>query len=330
MSGIWTVAEVADGEIKGISFELLGAARQLADTLGEKVGAVLIGHDVSNLAGTLFASGADQVVVAEHPGLAAFSPEAHAKVLGAFAAEQQPRILLLGHSAQGKEVAGRLCAKLGVAAVADCTAFAVDSGKLLCTRPIFGGSMLTTTLATGTPALATVRPKAFVRLAEQAGRQGERSALAVAAAWIAARTELLDVTREQIATVSLGDAEIIVSGGRGVGAAEKFEIIERLATELGAAVGASRAVVDAGWRPHKEQIGQTGRTVSPKLYIAAGISGAIQHLVGMRTSDTIIAINTDAEAPIMKVANLALVGDLFEIIPAIIEELRKAKTGATV
>jgi electron transfer flavoprotein alpha subunit len=330
MSGIWTVPEIADGEIKGISLELLGAARQLASALGEKVGAVLVGHDVANLAGTLFSFGADMVAVAEHPGLAAFNPEAHTKVLGAFAAEHQPRALLLGHSAQGREIAGRLCAKLGVAAVADCSAFAIEGGKVLCTRPIFGGSMLTTALCTGSVAMATVRPKAFARPSEEPGRTGEKVVLAVDAGWTAARTELVDVKREQVTTVSLGDAEIIVSGGRGVGAAEKFDVVERLASELGAAVGASRAVVDAGWRPHKEQIGQTGKTVSPKLYVAAGISGAIQHLVGMRTSDTIIAINTDAEAPIMKVANLALVGDLFEVIPAVIEELRKLKAGATV
>ncbi|MBM3270531.1 MAG: electron transfer flavoprotein subunit alpha/FixB family protein [Candidatus Sericytochromatia bacterium] len=330
MSGIWTVAEIADGEIKGISFELLGAARQIADATGEKVGVVLVGHDVANLAGTLFAFGADQVGVADHPGLAAFSPEAHTKVVAAFAAQQQPNVLLIGHSPQGREIAGRVCARLGVSAVADCTALASDGGKLVCTRLIFGGSMVTTSVATGSPAIATVRPKAFAKPAEQAGRQGEKLVLDVDPAWTASRTELVDVKREQVTTISLGDAEIVVAGGRGVGAAEKFEVVERLGAELGAAIGASRAVVDAGWRPHKEQIGQTGKTVAPKLYIAAGISGAIQHLVGMRTSDTIIAINTDSEAPIMKVANLALVGDLFEIIPAFIEELRKLKTGATV
>ena len=291
---------------------------------------MLIGHDVSNLADKLFAFGADQVVVADHPGLAAFSPESYTKVLGAFAEAHQPRALLIGHSAQGKELAGRVSVKLGVSAVADCTGLAVEGGQVLWTRPVFGGTMMTTTAAVKAPAFATVRPKTFARLPEQAGRQGEKLTLTVDAAWTASRTELVDVVREQTTTISLGDAEIIVSGGRGVGASEKFEIIERLATEMGGAVGASRAVVDAGWRPHKEQVGQTGRTVAPKLYIAVGISGAIQHLVGMRTSDTIVAINTDAEAPIMKVANLALVGDLFEIIPAVIEELRKLKAGATV
>lgn len=330
MSGIWTVAEIAEGEIRGVSFELLAAAKQLADGLGEKVGAVLIGHDVSNLADKLFAFGADQVVVAEHPGLATFSPESYTKVLGAFAEAHQPRALLVAHTNQGKELAGRVSVRLGASAVADCTALAVEGGQVLWTRPVFGGTMLTTTASVKAPAFATVRPKTFAKLAEQAGRQGEKLALTIDAAWTASRTELVDVKREQTATISLGDAEIIVSGGRGVGAAEKFDVVERLAAEMGAAVGASRAVVDAGWRPHKEQVGQTGRTVAPKLYIAAGISGAIQHLVGMRTSDTIVAINTDAEAPIMKVANLALVGDLFEIIPAFIEELRKLKAGATV
>ena len=330
MSGIWTVAEIFDGEIKGISFELLGAARPLADALGQTVGVVVIGHEVSGLAGALFAAGADQVLVAEHSGLGTFSPEAHTKVLAAFAAAYQPQVLLLGHSTQGKEVAGRLSVRLGVSASADCTGFANADGRIVCTRPVFGGTMLTNSVSTKGLTFATVRPKAFARPAESAGRSGEVLALDVDASWLGNRTEIVEVKREQTATVSLGDAEIICSGGRGVGAAERFEIIEKLAAGLGAAVGASRAVVDAGWRPHKEQVGQTGRTVSPKVYVACGISGAIQHLVGMRTSDTIIAINTDAEAPIMKVANLALVGDLFEIIPRVLEELEILKTGAAV
>lgn len=330
MSGVWTVAEVSGGEIKAISFELLQAARQIAGELGTTVGAVLIGHEAASLANTLFAYGADEVAVAESAGLANFAPESWTKVLAAFAAAHQPQVLLLGHTAVGKDVAGRLAVRLGTSIVADCTQVAVDGGKVVCTRPVFGGSMLSTAVSTGPLTFATLRPKAFARPAEQPGRTGNLVRLAVDEQWTRTRTELVDVSREQATAVSLADAEVVVSGGRGIGGPEKFEIVERLASELGAAVGASRAVVDAGWRPHKEQVGQTGRTVSPKLYIACGISGAIQHLVGMRTSGTIVAINSDPEAPLMKVANVAVVGDLFEIIPAVIEELKKLKTGAAV
>jgi electron transfer flavoprotein alpha subunit len=294
------------------------------------LGVLLIGHEVANLADTLFAHGADVVGVVEHPLLANFSPESHTNVIAAFTSANQAEVLLLGHSAIGKEIAGRLAVRLDTSPVADCTSFALQNGKLACTRSVFGGTMLTTTVANGSIALATVRPKAFAAPSSTSGRSGQRIDFAVDSSWLVTRTELVEVNREQTTSISLGDAEVICSGGRGVGAAEKFEIVEQLAKELGAAIGASRAVVDAGWRPHKEQVGQTGRTVSPKLYVACGISGAIQHLVGMRTSDTIIAINTDPEAPIMKVANLALVGDLFEVLPQAIAEIKKLKAGAAV
>ncbi|MBU6428153.1 MAG: electron transfer flavoprotein subunit alpha/FixB family protein [Cyanobacteria bacterium REEB65] len=329
-SGVWTVAETSGGEVKSISLELLAAARSLADALGTTVGAILIGHEAASLTPVLFAYGADVVAVAESPVLANFAPEAWTKVVAAGVGSVQPQVLLVGHTAQGREIAGRLMARLGTAAVVDCTRFSVEGGQLVCTRPIFGGTMLATAQAKGGFAFATVRPKAFARLSEQPGRSGQTIAISVDAAWLPNRTEIVDVTREAVTSVSLADAEIVVSGGRGLGAPEKFEILERLAAELGAAVGASRAVVDAGWRPHKEQVGQTGRTVSPKLYIACGISGAIQHLVGMRTSGTIVAINTDPEAPIMKVANVAVVGDVFEVVPAFIEAIKNLKAGAPV
>ncbi len=323
MSGVWTIAEISGGEIKAISFELLAAARQLADALGTTVGSVVIGHEAASVAGSLFACGADEVAVAESPALANFAPEPWTKVIASFAAAHDPQVMLLGHSALGKELAGRLAVRLGTSVVADCTHLAVDGGKVVCTRPIFGGTMLSAAVSTTALTFATVRPKAFARPTEQPGREGKLLRIAVDDSWTRLRTEIVEITREQTAAIGLADAEIVVSGGRGVGAPDKFELIERLASELGAAVGASRAVVDAGWRPHKEQVGQTGRTVSPKLYVACGISGAIQHLVGMRTSGTIVAINTDAEAPIMKVANVAVVGDLQQVIPAVIEELKK-------
>ncbi|MBI6546863.1 MAG: electron transfer flavoprotein subunit alpha/FixB family protein [Cyanobacteria bacterium NC_groundwater_1444_Ag_S-0.65um_54_12] len=328
MSGVWTVAEVSDGGIKGISFELLGAARSLANNLAEPVGTVLIGHEVANLADELFAHGADRVLVAEHPALASFAPERHARVIGDFATAYAPQVLLIGHTGSGKEIAGRLAARLDVSVITDCVALQLVDAQVRCTRPIFGGSMLTTAVATKGITFATIRPKAFARPAPAIGRPGEVLQLAVSAACLVARTEVVEVVNETSTAISLTDAEIVCAGGRGVGSAEKFELIERLAKELGAAVGASRAVVDAGWRPHKEQVGQTGKTVSPKLYIAAGISGAIQHLVGMRSSDTIVAINTDPEAPIMKVANLAVTADLLEVIPKVIEELKILKGAA--
>lgn len=327
--GVWIVAETGEGELKGISAELLAAGRQLAGALGQPLTAVLLGNEVAPLAQKLINAGADRVLVAEHSALATLQTGPFVNVLAAMVEQHQPEVLLFGHTVLGKDLGGRLSARLEAAMVGDATRLAVENGRIQWTHPVFGGSLLTTCEAKTSPQLGSIRPKAFARLPES-DRTGEIVTFPVDAGLVSSRTTVQEVIKEQVSRLSIGDAEIIVSGGRGLGGPEPFSLLEQLATELGAAVGASRAAVDAGWRPHHDQVGQTGRTVSPKLYIACGISGAIQHLVGMRTSGFIVAINTDAEAPLMKLANIAVVGDLFQVVPALIEELKKARTGAAV
>lgn len=329
MSTIWTLAEIEGGELKGITHELLTAARSLADASGGlKVGIVALGHEIGGLVPQLGSLGADVVALADAPSLANAPADVVARVVAPFLQDQQARTVLLGHTATGKDIAGRLAVRLDCGVIADATELAVEGGKIVATRSIFGGGMWSRAVAAGNGAVVTVRPRAVTPAPGQAGRSSETLTIPVADGSTTRRVETLELKQETSTTVSLGDAEVVVAGGRGMGGADKFGPVETLAKTLGAAVGASRAVVDSGWRPHKEQIGQTGRTVSPKLYVALGISGAIQHLVGMRTSGTIIAINSDAEAPIMKVANVAAVGDVQEIVPALVAELSRQGVGA--
>jgi electron transfer flavoprotein alpha subunit len=329
-TGVWIVAETGDNDLKPTTLELLAAGRSLADTLGQPLVAILLGHEVTPLASKLFAYGADKVVVAEHAALQQVRSEPYLETIAAILQQNPAEILLLGHTALGKDIAGRLAVRLGGGLTTDCTQLSLDGGELQKVHPVFGGSLMTCTASSARPQMATVRPKAFARLAEQPGRAGEVVNFPVTDAMVQSRTAVLDVVREAAKKIALTDAEIIVSGGRGMGGPENWHLIENLANALGAAHGASRAVVDAGWRPHSEQVGQTGKTVSPKVYVACGISGAIQHLVGMRSSKYIIAINTDPEAPIMKVANVAIVGDVMQVIPQLIEEVKKVKAGAPV
>jgi electron transfer flavoprotein alpha subunit len=329
MSTIWTLAEIEGGELKGITHELLTAARSLADASGGlKVGVVALGHEIGGLVPLLGSLGADLVALADAPSLANAPADVVARVIAPFLQGQQARTVLLGHTAIGKDVAGRLAVRLDCGVIADATELKIAGGQVMATRSIFGGGMWSRATAAGESAVITVRPRAVTPATGQSGRTAETLTLPVAEGSTTRRVETLELKQETSTTISLSDAEVVVAGGRGMGGADRFGPVETLAKTLGAAVGASRAVVDSGWRPHKEQIGQTGRTVSPKLYVALGISGAIQHLVGMRTSGTIIAINTDAEAPIMKVANVAAVGDVHEIVPALVTELSRQGVGA--
>lgn len=329
MSIIWTLAEIEGGEIKGISHELITSARALADASGgRKVGVLAMGHEIGGLVDQLAAMGADIVALADAPGLAQAPADVAARVLAPFLQGQQASTVLLGHTATGRDLAGRLAVRLGLGVIADATEVQVDGGKIVATRSIFGGGMWSRATSAGDGAVITIRPRAVTAGVLQAGRTAETLTMTVPDGATNRRVETLELKQETGTSISLGDAEVVVSGGRGMGGADKFGPVETLARTLGAAVGASRAVVDSGWRPHKEQIGQTGRTVSPKLYVALGISGAIQHLVGMRTSGTIVAVNTDAEAPIMKVANVAAVGDVHEIVPALVAELSRQGVGA--
>jgi electron transfer flavoprotein alpha subunit len=326
--GVWVFAEQRQGQLAPVALELLGEARRLAESLQVKVAAVLLGHKVEHLASALLAGGADKVYLAEHAALADFCEGPYCAALTEIAHTYQPEIILAGATYAGRAFIPQVAAALKTGLTADCTAFAIDGEKrlLLQTRPAFGGNIMATIITPRTfPQMATARPGVFKRLAEAYSRDGQ----VVRVHWSPgepARTGRFVKTVEEIKErLPLAEAEVIVAGGRGLKEAKHFQMLEELADLLGGTVGATRAAVDAGWIPYAHQIGQTGKTVAPKLYIAVGISGASQHVVGMQSSDFIVAINRDPAAPIFAIANIGLVGDLFEIVPALIAEIKKGR-----
>jgi electron transfer flavoprotein alpha subunit len=313
--------EQRDGQVRPVSREALGEATRLAATLGGPVVGVCAAASDPGLA-ALGAAGAERVLLASDPALAAYDGEGYAAVVEAAVRAVNPAAVLFAHSAMGRDLAPRVAARLGAGLASDCTHLEASGGKLVATRPVFAGKALQKLSFPAAPALLTLRPKVFAT----ASRDGAGAAvepLAVTLPAGAPRARVVRVAAAAGGKVDLTESEIIVSGGRGLKGPEHFGLIEELANALGATVGASRAVVDAGWRPHHDQVGQTGKTVSPKLYVAIGISGAIQHLAGMSSSRCIVAINKDPEAPIFKVANYGIVGDLFEIVPALTAEVQK-------
>ncbi len=325
-NGIWVVAEQHGGTLDSTSLELLGKARELGAQLGQPATVVLLGSGVKGLAASLGDYGADKVFVVDHADLADYRAETYGSVVAKLVEEQKPGVVLFPATSVGRDIAAFVAARLKVAVAPDANRIAVVNGALSVTRPIFGGNVLATLAPDAGLALVTVLPLAFEKATSGAGKTAEVVDVAVDPTTLAAKTQVKGFVEEVIAgKINLNDAEIVVAGGRGVGGGDKFSIIEDLGRALGAAVGASRAVTDAGWRPVNEQIGQTGVTIKPKLYIAAGISGAVQHWVGMKEAGYIIAINTDPEAPIMKVADLAIVGDLFKVIPEMIKEINALK-----
>lgn len=305
-----------------IAWETLNAARGVADALGGQVAALVLGHNVGNLATEAIQRGADSAFVADDPTLADFRLEPYAAVITQLAQVQPPAALLLGASSAGLELAAYVAAKLGVGLAQDCTAVTAANGKLAATRPVLVGN-LTASIQFGAarPQLATIRRRVFPVPEADAGRSGDITAVAavLAEADIPTKVEGRSAASGE---VSLTDANIIVSGGRGVGGPDGFAPVQALADALGGALGASRVAVDAGWIPYAHQVGQTGKTVQPDLYIACGISGAIQHLAGMKTSKIIVAINKDPDAPIFKFAHYGIVGDLFEVVPALTQEFK--------
>jgi electron transfer flavoprotein alpha subunit len=324
--GVWVFAEQRRGELAPVTAELLGEARRLAEVLKVPVAAVLLGDGVADLAPALLTAGADKVYLAEHPGLKDFLEETYAAAVSELARKFQPEIILAGATYLGRAFIPQVAAALKTGLTADCTAFAIDPEKrlLLQTRPAFGGNIMATIITPRTyPQMATARPGVFKPAAPGAGVAGEVIRVEVAALNEARRCRFVATVAEIKERIPLGAAEVIVAGGRGLKEAKHIKVLEELADLLGGAVGATRAVVDAGWMPYAHQIGQTGKTVSPKLYIAVGISGASQHVVGMQSSDVIVAINKDPQAPIFQVADVGLVGDLFEIVPALIQEIKK-------
>jgi electron transfer flavoprotein alpha subunit len=314
--------EQRDGKIRSVALEALGEATRLAATLGGPVTAVYCGTSDAGLA-ELGGAGADKVLFARHDAFARYDAAGHAEAVAAAARATGANVVLFSASALGKDLASRVAAHLGVGLAADCTALDASSGRLLATRPVMAGKAFEKLAFPHAPALATLRPKLFAAAAPQAGKTAVVEPLVFAWDSAAPRAVVTGTTGATGGKLDLTESEVIVSGGRGLKGPEHFALIEQLAEVLGATVGASRAVVDAGWRPHGDQVGQTGKTVSPKLYVAVGISGAIQHLAGMSSSRCIVAINKDADAPIFKVADYGLVGDLFEVLPALTEAIRK-------
>lgn len=325
--GVWVFAEQRGGKLANVALELLGEGRKLADELREPLVAVILGKGIEPLAKKLIAQGADKVFVADAPELEHFLEDSYTQVIADLVKKEQPNIFLLGATAIGRSLAPKVAARLETGLTADCTGLEVDVAEknLLQTRPAFGGNLMATILCPNhRPQMATVRPKVFKPLAEDSSRTGEIIPVDLSATKWDIRAKVLEVVKETGYVVNLEEANIIVSGGRGLCDPKNFAMVEELAKTLGGAVGASRAAVDAGWVPYAHQVGQTGKTVGPKIYFACGIHGAIQHLAGMSSSDIIIAINKNPDAPIFKIATYGIVGDVREILPMLTKEFQKA------
>jgi electron transfer flavoprotein alpha subunit len=321
---IWVFIEQFRGAIAQASLEAVGAARKLGSEMGgDGVTALLFGQGVQSLAQEVIAHGADEVLLADDATLAEFRAEAYAALLVKLAQEHKPEVIFAGATTRGRDLLGMASVDLNSGSIADAISFVMKDGALHVTRPVYAGKLLSdVTCDARRPQMISLRPRAFPKPEPDASRAGTVTAVSAAIAEDAIATKVVDYAIEQ-GQVSLADAKIIVSGGRGVGGPEGFAPVRELAQMLGGALGASRAAVDAGWIPYAHQVGQTGKTVSPDLYIACGISGAIQHQAGMRSAKVIVAINKDAEAPIFKLARYGVVGDLFKIVPALTAEFKK-------
>lgn len=321
---IWVFADVNSGKIIKITYELLGKAVELAQKTGGSVVAVLLGHNVSALAGELAHYGANKVLVADNESLANYSTIPYTKVIADLVKEHSPAMFLVGNTFNGKDLLSRLAGRLDAGATSEVMSLDCDAdGKATAVRPIYAGKFLETVTFNSFPQLIGVRNKAFPIKDADTSKSAEIVNVNVEA--IDSRLKLKETKVSISNKISLADAEIVVSAGRGLKGPENLYLVEDLAKAFGAAVGASRPVVDDGWIEYDSQVGQTGKVVSPKLYVACGISGAIQHLSGMSSSKYIVAINKDADAPIFKIADYGIVGDVFEIIPALTEEVKKAK-----
>lgn len=323
---LWVLIETDEGKAKNVGYELLNPGRMMADKLGEALVAVVMGEHVDAVAQEAIAYGADQVLLVEGAEYKNYNTDAATYAMVELIRKYDPSIVLYGATNNGRDLGPRVACELKTGLTADCTGLDVEDGLLMSTRPTFGGNLMATIACPDTrPQMSTVRPGVFKKAVKDEQRTGEVVAENIHIAPESIRVQLVERIREVAEAVNLEEAEVIVAGGRGLKSAEGFGLIRELADVLGGTVGASRAAVDAGWIPHAHQVGQTGKTVAPKLYIACGISGAIQHLAGMTGSDTVIAINRDADAPIFGVADYGIVGDLFEVIPALIAEIKAAK-----
>ncbi len=325
--GVWYFAEQRDGEIHPISFELASAGRKLADKLKVELCGVLLGHGMAETCDELIRYGTDRVYYVDYPELLHFNEERYANILTHLIRTYKPEILLAGATAIGRTFIPRVAASVKTGLTADCTGLDIgEDGLLHQTRPAFGGNVMATIICPhGRPQMATVRHK-VMSACECADHEGVVEKIEVPGDLLKSRSEVLEVICEEDDTAQLTDAEVIISGGRGLQKGENFELLAKLAKLVNGAVGASRSAVDAGWIPASHQVGQTGRTVAPVLYMACGISGAIQHIVGMQGSKIIVAVNKDPNAPIFDVADYGIVADLFEFVPALIKELESSAT----
>jgi electron transfer flavoprotein alpha subunit len=323
MSGIWVWVEQHQGSAAIVSWEAIGLARTLADELGQSVTALVMGHDLGDLAEAALHFGADAVLICDDPTLAEFRVDPYATLLSKLASEQEPTAILAGATTRGRDVMGAAAVDLETGLISDATGVEVVEEMIQATRPVYAGKLFSTVIAPDAyPLMLTIRTRAFPAPEANTSRSGEVTAVepAIVEDDIAIKVVGFESTTGQ---VSLTDASIVVSGGRGVQGPEGFEPLRELVDVLGAALGASRVAVDSGWIPYEHQVGQTGKTVGPDLYIACGISGAIQHQAGMRSSKVIVAINPDPDAPIFRLAQYGIVGDLFEIVPALTEAFRE-------
>jgi electron transfer flavoprotein alpha subunit len=324
--GVWVFGEQRNGVIASVVFELLNKARVLAKDLNTYVGVMLLGNNIKEKAKELVFRGADKVFVVDSPVLQNYLTENYKEVIVNLVNKHKPEIILAGATTTGRSLVSRIAVDLYAGLTADCTGLDIDKEKkiLVQTRPAFGGNIMAQIISPNfRPQMATVRHKVMPEAEIDLTHQGEIIVEEFNQDWQDKRVKFLDFIEEAIATVNLAEADIIVSGGRGLQEKENFKMIEELAQVLGAAVGASRAAVDSNWIPYSHQVGQTGRTVCPKVYIACGISGQIQHLVGMQSAKTIIAINKDPDAPIFKVADYGLVGDVFKIVPLLTRKFKE-------
>jgi electron transfer flavoprotein alpha subunit len=318
-NGVMAVTEQRDGAFRKVSYEVVSEGRRIADALACTLTVVVMGSGVKALAGEIQAFGADRVLVLDDPGLADYRTDAYTNALAACLPSVDPAVVLIGATTQGKDLSARLAARLDAGLAMDCIAVALQGGAITCTRPMFGGKIFADVKIHGTPQLIAVRPN--VMPIQRVARDAVVETPAVELGSV--KTTVVQKVMDAGGKVELTEAEVIVAGGRGTGG--NFTPLEELAAALGGAIGASRSAVDEGWRKHSDQVGQTGRVVSPALYIACGISGAIQHLAGMSTSKAIVAINKDAEAPIFAKADYGIVGDIFQVVPAISDAVKKIK-----
>lgn len=318
------VAEQQNGEIKKNSYEIASKGKEIADALGVPATLILIGDQVKNQAEIFYQYGVAKVLIAEHVELNDYNNEVYASVVESACKEYDPKHLILGATAQGKDLAATLAGRFRVGLAQDCTELTVESGKLIAIRPVYAGKAYAVVeFGEQYPQIATLRPNTASAVKVETSNSDIVEEIPYPPSGSDYKSKIRQVVRQNENMVDITEADVIVSGGRGLKSTENFDVIEKLAKAINGSVGASRSAVDAGWRPFEEQVGQTGKVVSPNLYVACGISGAVQHLAGMSTSKTIVAINKDPEAPIFDIADYGVVDDLFEVLPALIEDIEK-------